>query len=315
LSAERLSTSRRRHFREAIATALVALGSSGCGMLISAGSLEKVDCVSDCDAGVDAGQGGSDTDASSFDAGNEASALPDGSAPPDQDTPDAEPADVTPADDGNAVEAEAQAGQPDAPSDDGGDATGPTVDAEAGADSSPPGRCDDQAPFTLLYWDTNPGAVDGVDFLIKVKNASPAPVNLSSLAIRYYITNEYSPGWTVSTWYEEVCCSSSGFVLGHTHASVHPLVPATATASSYIEITFDSGAGNVVPGDVLQVEAGIIHGQEPYNQTNDYSYSATNAGKQMEWDQCPGAALCTKFRSCNLTVYKDGILVWGTPPR
>jgi hypothetical protein len=52
--------------------------------------------------------------------------------------------------------------------------------------------------------------------------------------------------------------------------------------------------------------------QPTANQANDYSFVAAATGSQAQWDGCPPQ--CDRFRSCLLTVYKDGSRVWGAPP-
>jgi hypothetical protein len=93
--------------------------------------------------------------------------------------------------------------------------------------------------------------------------------------------------------------------------------PRKPTATSYIEIGFDSGAGTLLDGDTLKVEIGLIGNGGMQTQANDYSYVPTASGTQNAWDQCPaapGGPKCAKYVSCVTDVYKDGILVWGTPP-
>lgn len=177
------------------------------------------------------------------------------------------------------------------------------------------GRCDTTAPIVLYYDNAQIAAnANGIDFLFKVANATGAALPLSSLAVRYYFTNEIAPAWTTSVFYAGTCCGNSrtGFN-ADVIVSVNAIPPAP-TADHDLETTFDSAAGVLLDGDSVQVEVGFHapgFGQN-LNQANDYSYIATATGTQAEWDLCP--TQCSHFRSCVITVYKDGALVWGIPP-
>jgi hypothetical protein len=175
--------------------------------------------------------------------------------------------------------------------------------------------CDLSGPLVLYYDNAQTAAnANGIDFLFKVANVAGATLSLSSLAIRYYFTNEIAPPWETSVFYAGTCCKSSraGF-----NADVNVSVvsmPPTPTADHFLEMTFAAAAGVLLDGDSVQVEVGFHapgFGQN-LNQANDYSFIATATGTQAEWDLCP--TQCALFHSCLMTVYKDGALVWGTPP-
>ena len=175
--------------------------------------------------------------------------------------------------------------------------------------------CDPGAPITLFYRTAQAAAdANSIDFLFKVVNGTGAPLALSSLAVRYYFTNELTPTWQTSVYYAGECCGAprSGFTTDV--AVTVNAIPATPTADHYLEVTFDTAVGALVDGDAVQIEVGFYapqHGQN-LNQANDYSFVGTATGTQAEWDQCP--TQCAQFGSCVMTVYRDGVLVWGTPP-
>jgi hypothetical protein len=175
--------------------------------------------------------------------------------------------------------------------------------------------CDLSGPLVLYYDNAQVAAnANGIDFLFKVANTTGATLSLSSLAVRYYFTNEIAPTWETSVFYAGTCCGSSraGF-----NADVNVSVvsmPPTPMADHYLEMTFTPAAGILLDGDSVQVEVGFHapgFGQN-LNQANDHSFIATATGTQAEWDLCP--TQCALFHSCLMTVYKDGALVWGTPP-
>jgi hypothetical protein len=86
-------------------------------------------------------------------------------------------------------------------------------------------------------------------------------------------------------------------------------------ADTYVEISFDATAGTLAPLHEVEVEVEYTNAaRASSNQLNDYSFTAAATGTQPQWDACPGAS-CTQFRSCLLTVYQGGTLIWGNPPR
>jgi hypothetical protein len=177
------------------------------------------------------------------------------------------------------------------------------------------GACDTAGPIVLYYRDASPAAtVDQIDFLFKVANATGAALALSSLAVRYYFTNDLTVANQTAVYYTGTCCGDTRTNFdADVLVSVNP-IPPTAGADTYLEVTFDPAAGVLQNGDSVQVEIGF-HATgytQNLNQVNDYSYIASAAGTQAQWDQCPPQ--CANFQSCRMTVYRDGVLVWGVPP-
>jgi hypothetical protein len=189
-----------------------------------------------------------------------------------------------------------------------------TADAAATPDAAAI-LCDTAGPIVLYYRDASPApSVDQIDFLFKVANATGAPISLNTLAIRYYFTNDLTVPGQTAIYYTGTCCGDTRTNFNaDVLVSVNPIAP-TSGADTYLEVTFDSAAGVVQNGDSVQVEVGF-HATgytQNLNQTNDYSYSASASGTQAQWDACPPQ--CAIFQSCRMTVYRDGILVWGQPP-
>jgi hypothetical protein len=184
---------------------------------------------------------------------------------------------------------------------------------EAGASSS---ACPAGAPLSLYYWTTQTAAdANSIDFLFKVVNDTGAALPLSSLAVRYYFTNEVTETPQTSVYYAGECCgaSRSGFT-ADVAVTVNAIAAPTSTADHYLEVTFDAGAGDLAASDSVQIEVGFYapaH-DENIDQANDYSFIAGETGTQAEWDLCPTE--CAQFQSCVITVYENGTLAWGTPP-
>jgi hypothetical protein len=190
----------------------------------------------------------------------------------------------------------------------------------AALDAAPSGdsagaTCDPSAPIALYYRDASPAAsVNQIDFLFKVANATGAAIPLSSLAIRYYFTNDLTVAGQTAIYYTSTCCGTSRTMFNADVIETVTPIAAVTGADTYLETTFDAAAGVVENGDSVQVEVGFHATGYTQNlqQTNDYSFSAANAGTQAQWDACPPQ--CASFHSCALTVYRDGLLVWGQPP-
>jgi hypothetical protein len=228
--------------------------------------------------------------------------IPDASERESGQVPEPEPDSVAPGPDGDATSvADAE------------------VVSEAGTDAGwldgGVGRCDNQAPIRLYEWNVAvPTTTDNMDFVVKLENHTLMPVPLQSLTARYYFTNEIAKPWTVTVYYSDICCSvPDRRIDSHVVASCNSM-PSASGADSYLEFGFDATAGVLAPGDTVQVELAFHADLFDRNltQDNDYSYTPIR-GTQAEWDACPGGA-CAKFRSCTITAYRDGVLVWGTPP-
>jgi hypothetical protein len=192
----------------------------------------------------------------------------------------------------------------------------PIVRLPQAAGTGDGGACNPSAPFVLYYRDAQPAAsADQIDFLFKVTNDSGAAIPLSSLAIRYYLTNDLTTASQTAVYYTDTCCGTArtGFN-ADVVVTVNAISPPVAGADTYLETTFDSAAGVLQNGDDVQVEVGFhaVNYTQNLTQTNDYSFIASASSTQAQWDACP--AQCSNFHSCVMTVYKDGVLVWGQPP-
>jgi hypothetical protein len=205
-----------------------------------------------------------------------------------------------------------------APVDEGGSEPVPDGEADSGLAPQPEGgvgRCDDQAPIRLYEWNVQTASsTDAMNYSVKLENHTRAPIPLETLTARYYFTNELVMPWTAEVYYSDICCNAPVQRLdSKVVASCHAMTP-TTNADSYLEFGFVAGAGDLAAGDAVQVEIAFHAPAYDRNltQSNDYSYTPIG-GTQIQWDACPGAA-CAKFRTCAITVYRDGVLVWGTPP-
>ncbi|HYD43165.1 MAG TPA: cellulase family glycosylhydrolase [Anaeromyxobacter sp.] len=128
---------------------------------------------------------------------------------------------------------------------------------------------------------------------INIVNTGSSTVALSGVTVRYYYTID---GAQSQSWWCDYTPRGCGNVTG----SFGTVSPATATADTYFQIAFGSGAGSLSPGQStgdIQLRVAKTNWAN-YNEANDYSY----AGNTSSAD------------NANITVSVGGTLVWGTPP-
>ena len=179
------------------------------------------------------------------------------------------------------------------------------------------GRCDAMAPLRLHYRNLTPASPStNINYIIKVENATAGALPLGALEVRYYFTNELASPWTTEIFYTDTCCSNKVTDFNDKVVTAVPTIPARANANAYLSIGFAPSAGSLAAGDAVQVEVGFHDPDYARNltQANDYSYGATATGTQSQWNDCPGAQCEAKFATCAITLHRDSVLVWGTPP-
>ncbi|BCZ47862.1 hypothetical protein psyc5s11_39290 [Clostridium gelidum] len=126
----------------------------------------------------------------------------------------------------------------------------------------------------------------------KVTNTGSETINLSDVKIRYYYTNDNKKG-------EEFHCYSANItnqykdITTYVKGTVVKMESPIENADTYIEISFDSAAGTITPGDTVSIQSALTNSEwSNYNQSNDYSYN----------------------KAGNVTVLVNNIVTWGTLP-
>ncbi|MNW26867.1 Exoglucanase A precursor [compost metagenome] len=145
------------------------------------------------------------------------------------------------------------------------------------------------APSGDLVLQYRTGDTNATDSQIKpnfnIKNIGNTPVSLSDLTIRYYFTKEGTADMDSAIDWAQVGSEN---------------IQRTFT-DSYVELSFTDAAGSIQPGG----QSGDIQLRmyktdwSNFDETNDYSYDPTKTSYQ-DWEK--------------VTLYKDGILVWGIEP-
>lgn len=129
---------------------------------------------------------------------------------------------------------------------------------------------------------------------IRIVNNSTAAIPLSALTARYWYTIDGPKTQGFNCDYSPLGCSNVVGTFG-------TMTTGTATADTYLQIGFTAGAGSIAAGSNSgEIQARINKSDwSAYTQTNDYSFDATKTA-YADWN--------------NVTLYYNGILVWGVEP-
>src|SRR5215471_3886628 len=144
---------------------------------------------------------------------------------------------------------------------------------------------DNDSPDTNLYG------------LFEIFNLGTTPAPMSSLTMRYWFTNE-SPSdplvWDCD--FAAVSCAN----ITHKFVTLAQPVP---LADTYLELGFTAGAGAIAPGTNSGEIQGRIHKVDflPMITVNDYSFISDPSFVYKD--------------SSTVTLYLNGVLVWGVEPK
>jgi len=134
--------------------------------------------------------------------------------------------------------------------------------------------------------------------LYQIINTGTTAVPLSSLTMRYWFTNETptDPLVFVCNWAQVNCANTT---------SKFVALPSPVTmATSYVEIGFTAGAGSVAPGaaGTGEIQTQIHHANwSNFNTTASYSFISDPSFVYKDTQ--------------TVTLYLNGVLVWGTEPK
>ncbi len=152
--------------------------------------------------------------------------------------------------------------------------------------------CASSLRVELLCSDRSTSATSPQPFF-RVVNAGTVPFPLSSLSLRYYYSKD------VSGVEQYNCYSVSGGDCSLLVPAFGDVTPKTSTADRYLELHYASKAPSLAVNQSSEIHgAFFVPSYAPFTQTNDYSFSTNDS-----------------FQSApRVTLYADGVLIWGSEP-
>ncbi len=128
----------------------------------------------------------------------------------------------------------------------------------------------------------------------KLVNTGETSLALKIIKLRYYYTIDSEP------LPQSFNCDWSTVGSSNVIGTLNPLTNPFLDTDYYIEISFKEMAGNLSPGQSIEIQTRITKNDwTKYHQTNDYSFNPT-ATNYIEWSK--------------VTAYLDNDLIWGTEP-
>lgn len=151
------------------------------------------------------------------------------------------------------------------------------------------------SPLKVQYatGDVSPSNSDIKPNLVIV-NTGPSAVPLAELTIRYWYTRDSDRQQQYWCDYAVVDCATITTSFGGVD-------PQATGVDTYLELGFTAAAGSLEPGH----DSGVIQSRitkidwGDFNEADDYSYAATQT-VLADWNK--------------VTLYQNGVLVWGTEP-
>ena len=191
------------------------------------------------------------------------------------------------------------------------DSSAPPPPDEASAPPPPPPSCT-SCPLTVEYFARTPPDHSSVAFDVSISNNGAMPQALSDLTLRYWFTADGITSFTAHMYYATTASITSSTIMetfSTLNASSTP--PATATADSYMEVSFTAGAGSIAAmssTDDIQLEFNDSTYNGTQNEGNDYSHTASDT-----MTGCDENNVLT-CQTMTITLYRSGKLVWGNEP-
>lgn len=192
------------------------------------------------------------------------------------------------------------------------DDSSPPPPDEASAPPPPPPSCT-TCPLTVEYFTRTAPDPSSVAFDVSISNNGTMPQALSDLTVRYWFTADGITSFTAHMYYAATATLTTSTIMetfSSLSASTTP--PATATADTYMDVSFTAGAGSIAAmssTNDIQLEFNDSTYQGTQNESNDYSHTATDT-----MANCEGQNNVLTCQTTTITLYRSGMLVWGNEP-
>ena len=146
----------------------------------------------------------------------------------------------------------------------------------------------------------NPKSTNQIQFQLDITNAGTAPQPLSAVTVRYWFTAEGDTSPATECFYAGPLLMTKAVVGSFTSLTSASTPPKTATADTYLEISFP-GTSVAIPakGDTgdLKFSVNDTGYQTLFDETNDYSYVRGGHGLELPGERHePGAVVPDEHR-------------------
>lgn len=132
---------------------------------------------------------------------------------------------------------------------------------------------------------------------LRIVNNTPENIPLSQLTIRYWYTLDSGQGQTLSCDFASIGCANITGAFVNIPVN-HP--NRTNVSDTYLEVGFPGNPNNLTGGGWLELGLRLNKSDwSDYNELNDYSYDPVKS-TPAEWNK--------------ITLYRNGVLIWGTEP-
>jgi hypothetical protein len=185
-------------------------------------------------------------------------------------------------------------------------------DAAPGAEAAPPPPSCTTCPLTVEYSILQGEAQGSVGYWAAISNNGALPQALSELKLRYWFTADGATTFTGNNYYAAAPLQGNIAYSTFVKLTATSTPPASATADTYMEVSFDAAAGSIAAMSStigFQLEFNDTSYAVKLNVANDYSYNASDTAAV-----CVGGNNAVTCQSMAITLYRNGALVWGVEP-